>query len=613
MGHPHKSVISHYFSSFYFWNHKQSRTMGTKRKFKAKRSLSSLPKGLVHRQGKAADPGNPFEISGRQKGVKQKHLVHNRPVSKPKSTEQALESLQRRQSQLRSNLKSTKKANVFVDKRIGQYDSTMSRDDQMLARLVKERSRQSHRASKFRLDDDDNNILTHKGSRLDPNKTEQIYSDDEDDYRGQLEAVDTELHFGGSGLSSKQADPYGGSSNAALSQVYGQRKTELDDLILRRKIQKAERMQVKEAQVDTIEKMDETFAELSQLLSYRKNQKVKFPRKHTKEDEEMKEWNLEMKEMMMKPKRKATDRTKTPEEIAKNEAERLHELETRRMARMNGDFEEDDFSDISVSEYQNKKKKKSKKKSKSHRNPEELSDSDDDRDDEPPKAVFTADGLQYIDKEGRPVKGKETSEEDSDSEDESSNSEDDDASDVDLLAEGTRVQGNYHAGEQFDTKEVWYDGVIRSAQKQPDGSVTYDVDYDDGDFEEGMIPEHVRPIAKTEIQKTKQKEKTEEELEEKFRRNKARVKARYVKPLVILISWCLFRICRTREHFLLLFSYTCVFRDPVWSVLLRHFLVDFEHTPISIRCYIVPLRRFLLSCVSLATTSHLLLLSLKKE
>lgn len=501
--------------------------MGTKRKFKAKRSLSSLPKGLVHRQGKTADPGNPFEISGRQKRVKQKHVVHNKPVSKPKSTEQALENLQRRQTYLRSSLKSTKKANVFVDKRIGQYDNTMSKDDQMLARLVKERTRQSQRTSKFRLDDDDNNILTHKGSRLDPNKTEAIYSDDEDDY-GQLEAVDTELHFGGSGLSSRKADPYGGSSNAGLSQIYGQRKTELDDLIARRKVQKAERMHVKEEQFETIEKMDETFGELSQLLSFRKNQKIKRPIKVTKEDEEMNQWNQEMKQMMMKPKRKATDRTKTPEEIAKEDSERLHELETRRMARMNGDFEEDDFSDISVSEYEKKKKKKSRKqKTRSERNPDELSDSDDDEDDESPKAVFTADGLQYVDKVGQPVKQKEESEE-IDSDDESSASGDVN-DDVHPLAEGDRVQGNYHAAEQYHSNDAWYNGVIKSVHKQPDGSVTYDVDYDDGDFEEGMIAKYVRPAAKTEEEKTEKKEKTEQELEEQFRRNKARDKARYVQ------------------------------------------------------------------------------------
>eukprot|EP00980_Cylindrotheca_fusiformis_P017079 scaffold5245_cov71-Cylindrotheca_fusiformis.AAC.2 len=78
-----------------------------------------------------------------------------------------------------------------------------------------------------------------------------MYADDEDDYNGNLEAVDTELHFGGSGLSSssnksattRATNPYGGSSHAELSEIYGQRKTELDDLIARRKLQKAERMQ----------------------------------------------------------------------------------------------------------------------------------------------------------------------------------------------------------------------------------------------------------------------------------------------------------------------------------------------------------------------------------
>ena len=142
-----------------------------KRNHKAKRALSSLPKGLVRRNG-GGDPGNPFEMTARFK--RPKHIVHNRPVSKPKSTKHALESLQRRQKTLRSNLKDSKKANTFVDRRIGQYDASMSQDDRMLARLVKERTRQSKKSSKYRLDDDDDNegFLTHKGKKLDPNKSE---------------------------------------------------------------------------------------------------------------------------------------------------------------------------------------------------------------------------------------------------------------------------------------------------------------------------------------------------------------------------------------------------------------------------------------------------------
>ena len=264
-----------------------------------------------------------------------KHVVHNRPVSKPKNTKHVLESLQLRQSQLRTTLKSTKKANILVDQRIGEYNPNMSSADQMLARLVKERTRQSQRSSKFRLDDEDgdNELLTHKGKKLDPSNMETIYSDDEDD-NGQLEAGDTELHFGGAGIK-QAANAYGGSTTSDLAQVYGQRKTELDDLIIRRKTLKAEKMHAKETQEDVVEKLDETFGDFSNLLMFRKDEAPPTTKPEpTQEDLEMNEWNKEMKAMMLTPKKRATDRTKTPEEIAKEEAERLHKMETRRLARM---------------------------------------------------------------------------------------------------------------------------------------------------------------------------------------------------------------------------------------------------------------------------------------
>lgn len=506
--------------------------MGKKRSNRSKRSLGSLPKGLINRKGVVADPGNPFELTARQK--RPKHLVHNRPVSKPKSTQHALESLQRRQTQLRSTMKLSKKANMFVDRRIGQYDPTMSKDDRMLARLVKERTRQSQRVSKFRLNDTDNDggheplVLTHKGKRLDPNKSEALYSDDEDDF-GNLEAVDTELHFGGSGLSSSKIDPYGGSSSADLSQVYSHRKTELDDLIARRKVLKAERMQAKETQIEKIEKMDEEFAELSQLLQYRKNEaKPIVTPKPSKEDKEMNDWNKEMKMMMMKPKKKATDRTKTPEEIAKEEAERLHELETRRLARMNGDFEEDDLSDISEDDYGRSKRKRKK----GIRNPDELSDSDNEsEEDDQLEARFTGDGLKYVNKEGKFVDTNSDNAEEDDSDPNSPESYDksnleNTEKTAQPLSEGTRIRGNYRAAEQFDGHQTWYEGVISRVNVQADGGVTYDVDYDDGDFEENMLPKNVRPIEKTAEERLKMKNAKSEDLELKIKRNKARDRAR---------------------------------------------------------------------------------------
>lgn len=480
--------------------------------------MGSLPKGLVHKKGSSpADPGNPFEISARMK--RPKHLVHNRQLSTPKNTKHALESLQRRQGQLRSTLKSAKKVNVLVDRRIGEYDPNMSSSDQMLARLVKERTRQSQRSSKFRLDDDNDERLTHKGKRLDPTKTEALYSDDEDDY-GNLEAVDTELHFGGSGLG-QPADPYGGSSKADLAQVYGQRKTELDDLIARRKTLKAEKMQAKEAQVDTVEKLDEDFADFSNLLLFRKNEpRGKKDAALSEEEKEMNEWNMQMKQMMLKPKRPATDRTKTPEEIAKEEADRLHALESRRLARMNGDFEEDELSDISLDGIR-KPKKSSERRGRALRNPDELSDSEDSHDEvNAPQVMFTADGLKNIDKDGNII--EKATKEDENSTTSASDAHGEDAQ-YHPLSVGTRVQGNYRAAEQYDGREAWYDGEITKVHLLNDSSVRYDVEYLDGDFEEDMRPENVRPV---EPSNSDNVEAVDQSQELKSKQDKARDRAR---------------------------------------------------------------------------------------
>ena len=492
--------------------------MGKKKGTKSKRAMGSLPRGLVHRKGSSpSEPGNPFEMTARMK--RPKHPVLNRPLSKPKSTKHALESFQRRQIELRSTLKSAKKANVLLDRRIGEYDQSMSASDQMLARLVKERTRQSQRSSKFRLGDEADDLLTHKGKNIDPNKSEAIYSDDEDDY-GNLEAVDTELHFGG-GSAKQPADPYGGSSNADLAQIYGQRKTELDDLIARRKTLKAEKVQAKEAQIETVDKMDEDFAELSNMLLFRKDQPHDYMKAASaKEEKEMNEWNMEMKQMISKPKGRATDRTKTPEEKAKEEAVRLQALETRRLARMNGDFDEDDLSDISL-DGAGRAKKSSKKHRAIGRNPDELSDSESSGgEDDHLEATFTAEGLKYVDKGGKIV--ERSFEADKCSELPSSEVGPGESRHRPLSV-GARVQGNYRAAEQFDGREAWYDGEITKVYFREDGSLRYDVEYADGDFEEDMLPEHVRPKESLSLSK---EESVLQGRDLYLKRNKARDRAR---------------------------------------------------------------------------------------
>lgn len=627
-----------------------------KRNTKAKRSLGNLPKGLVRRNGSGSGSGgrgrggnggfddvNPFEIAtarggGNQKRPKQQ--VHNRPISRPRSTEHALDSLRRRQSDLRSSLSTQKKANSFVDRRIGQYDSSMTTDDRMVARLVKERTRQqSKKSSKFRLDggdDDDNDdkddhgdqygMLTHKGQKLDPSKSEVLYSDDDDDDddKGQLEAADTELHFGGgSGMmrSSRAAvvNPYGRQPSDAdnprdLATVYGQhRKTELDDLIARRKAIKASKMATKETQVETFERMDDEFAAISGLLRYRKDEEKQQREQErrqqqqqlpggaaaaaaapTAEDLEMKEWNLAVREMMVRPKRQATDRTKTPNEIAQEESERLHKLETRRLSRMNGDFDDDDdFSDVSVGGRRDGSGRDSCRRRKQTprpivRNPDQLSDSDHDENDSDDdngglEMRFTADGIRYFDKDGNMVEKQEGQAKEEQAskggrhhfEGSHEEEDDDDDDEGEPLTEGTRVQGHYKIDEQYNGQGEWYDGVIAKVNKRKqqqqqqrgdsndddddDGTTmyyyTYDVEYDDGDYEENMSRKNIRVVVDDDKKKKKPSSSSssaseERDVEERggkgghginneelqMKQKLAKERARYVSPYVCVCT-----------------------------------------------------------------------------
>jgi len=581
--------------------------MGKKnRQTKAKRSLGSLPKGLPQRKKRNTGTTgfadiNPFENARASSAKNPKFLVHNRPLAGAAATSgpatSLARSMARRKESLRKALEQDKKAGSFVDRRIGEGPG-MTEEQRMMARVVRERARISKKASRFALEGNDDaadgalGFLTHKGKAIDDNFTGKLSADDvilsdddEDKYAGQLDRVDTEMHFGGGTFNSRKGkndNPYGPSDGEIdMAKVYRSRKEELDDMIRRKKAQKAEKIKNKEEQLETFESLDESFKELAGLLQFRDKEKEKKSKLDAKragtlsqEDKDMDAWDKEMKGYLFERKVKATDRTKTPEESAKEEADRLQELETKRMARMNGDFEGDDLSDISDDEGRGSKGRKIKKAREArkqkmtrvttskadHRNPDEL-DSDEEETDEP-EVRFTADGLVYVDKDGKVLKkvdgGEEggiehESEQDDQSEDETASESDDESSsdsigssdqevsaggtdeDSDegslnnenvILEVGAKVKGSYHAEEQYDGVENWYEGVITKVTADKKGNVLYDVTYDDGDFEEGMKPQYVRRSSKSKPKTDVEKEKRKDANLLKIKKQKAKKKAR---------------------------------------------------------------------------------------
>ena len=138
---------------------------------------------------------------------------------------------------------------------------------------------------------------------------------------GELDEADTSLHFGGHLDDTAAASSYG---RTDLATQYLSRKTELDDLIARRKLMKAEKQKTKGTQEDVFTELDDQFKELSQLLDFRDKEKYeseRFLAKRTgtlnEQDAEMDEWDQEMKQYLAtsSEKVKASDRTKTVEEM----------------------------------------------------------------------------------------------------------------------------------------------------------------------------------------------------------------------------------------------------------------------------------------------------------
>lgn len=571
-----------------------------KRKAHSKRSLGSLPKGLPVRGGGSNAGVNPFEVT--QQSKRRKFDVHNRGSTSQQlsinSRPSALAlALQKRKTLLKESMQQSKKANVFTDRRIGEYDNKMTIEEQNLARLVRERTSRSKKISKYSLNDDDDDAqheLTHRGKSLNSMTSFDhviLSDDDEENDKGNLDATDTLLHFGGGNLDKERRQKvkdtsmsmYGPSSTdkdgaTNLLGQYGDpnRKLELEDLILRRKLMKAEKLKTKDEQNTKFEQLDESFSELANMLSFRnKEEEIRneFERRKqlldSKKNEtdarnnnnvdDIDEWDKEMKQYLYNTtikKAKATDRTKTHEEIAKEEFDRLHELETRRLARMNGDFDNDDFDDISSSSSEDEdddasddqdksiKKKKQTKKSKYNKNkikktssdhPEALdneSDNDGESDDEL-KTKFTADGLVHIDKLGNVVgKVGEVPNKEKKNHKSKTIDEDDDR----ILSVGTKVNACYHAKEQYADKDsgavaataLWYSGVIAQCNTE-DG--TYNIDYDDGDYEDNVERQHIQVLDKTDDEMEEELLKQSSDMAIKKKRQLAKEKARYVVKL----------------------------------------------------------------------------------
>ncbi|XP_071947944.1 nucleolar protein 14-like [Antedon mediterranea] len=267
---------------------------------------------------------NPFEIRiNRQKhnilGRKSKHDKGFPGISRSKANKKRKETL------LKEYL-NRKKSNLFVDKRLGENDPSMSVEDKMMQRFAFEKQKSHEKSAAYNLNEEED--LTHYGQSIaDIEKfDDKEDSDHDDDGKLNAEYVESE-HFGGL-LTKKKPDSQGNKPKT--------REEIFDEIIAKSKKEKYDRKQEKEEVTDMRDKLDDDWKAVSQLLA-----KAKRKQENT-EVIKSDDYDIAVRSLLYDMKAKATDRLKTPEELAKVEKERLEKLEEDRQRRMKGIVEEDE-------------------------------------------------------------------------------------------------------------------------------------------------------------------------------------------------------------------------------------------------------------------------------
>lgn len=203
------------------------------------------------------------------------------------------------------------KTGAFIDKRIGEYDST-SLEDKLLERFTKEKQRKIKKSNALYNNPDEEEyggfILTHKGQEISNlNSKNDLYSDfddvsdsehiSEDDITLDRETV-SKHHFGGFETKSK---------------------TEImHEVISKSKYYKMERQKLSEENNQLRSNLNDTFDNINFLLPITKeSNNTTIPNNHTDYDTLVREFSLDTRQA------KATNRLKTPSEIALKEQEHL--------------------------------------------------------------------------------------------------------------------------------------------------------------------------------------------------------------------------------------------------------------------------------------------------
>uniref|UniRef100_A0A8C9XRE6 NOP14 nucleolar protein homolog (yeast) n=1 Tax=Sander lucioperca TaxID=283035 RepID=A0A8C9XRE6_SANLU len=299
------------------------------KKNKNKKTLRSMADKVRKTKTSTEIKNNPFEVKINRKkfdilGRKSKHDVGLPGVSRSKA-------INKRKETLLKEYKQKNKSSKFIDRRFGEYDTKMAPEDKILKRFAMERQRNHDKKDVYNLNEEEE--LTHYGQSLAEMEkfNDLVNSDDESEEKGLLSAELTASHFGGGGLLRKKSlgeQQEGEGSHRAKS-----RQELIEELIQKSKLEKRERQVQKEEAQELTEKLDQEWKSIQALMV------KKTPKGERVEEEKPKleQYDMMVRELGFEMKAQPSEKLKTPEELAREEREKLQKLEADRLRRMMGD------------------------------------------------------------------------------------------------------------------------------------------------------------------------------------------------------------------------------------------------------------------------------------
>ncbi|XP_012724420.2 nucleolar protein 14 [Fundulus heteroclitus] len=276
---------------------------------------------------------NPFEVKINRKkfdvlGRKSKHDVGLPGVSRSKA-------INKRKETLLKEYRQKNRSNKFIDRRLGEYDAKMAPEDKILQRFTIERQRVHEKRDVYNLNEEEE--LTHYGQSLAEMEkfNDAVGSDDESEEKGLLSAELTASHFGGGGGLLRKKTSGGDQQDEQSSQKTRSRQELIEELIQKSKQEKRERQVQKEEAQELTEKLDQDWKSI-QALMVKKTPKAEHEDK-PEEKPKPEEYDMMVRELGFEMKAQPSEKMKTPEELAREEKERLQKLEADRLRRMMGD------------------------------------------------------------------------------------------------------------------------------------------------------------------------------------------------------------------------------------------------------------------------------------